>query len=123
MSYIRAILVLAVVIICSMDSVQSRPRAHIVGNHIMKHDKTVEKQITSNKIGKRWREPKRLRHNNRALLKSLLAFEEELYDEYEQYEYEEDYEYESPIIEIRFKREAPSSPLANSLLVNKMQAN
>ena len=47
-----------------------------------------------------WRDTKNfMRIQNRNLIKSLLAFEEE-------YDYEEEYEdYEAPIIEIRFKRD------------------
>ena len=123
MSCIRAILVLSIIFIISLEQVEARPRAHIVGNHIMKHSRNVDKKITSNKINKRWRSPsKRMRKQNRNLIKSLLAFEEELYDELEQYEYEEDYE--SPIIEIRFKRDTAEQqqifPSVNSPLINKL---
>ena len=119
----KLLLVVIVVVIFSLQEAEARPRAHIVGNHIMKHSRNVDKKITSNKINKRWRSPsKRMRKQNRNLIKSLLAFEEELYDELEQYEYEEDYE--SPIIEIRFKRDTAEQqqifPSVNSPLINKL---
>ena len=60
----------------------------------MKRQRNAERKISNNKTGKKWRQTKHLKHKNRNLIKSLLAFQED---------YEE---YDAPIIEIRFKREA-----------------
>ena len=94
LSAIKLLLVLSVLFICSIDQAQARPRAHIVGNHIMKRQRNAERKISNNKTGKKWRQTKHIKHKNRNLIKSLLAFQED---------YEE---YDAPIIEIRFKREA-----------------
>ena len=94
LSAIKLLLVLSVLFICSIDQSQARPRAHIVGNHIMKRQRNAERKISNNKTGKKWRQTKHMKHKNRNLIKSLLAFQED---------YEE---YDAPIIEIRFKREA-----------------
>ena len=96
LSLIKLILLLAVIFICSIERAQARPRAHIVGNHIMKQQRNPERKISNNKTGKKWRQTKHIKHKNRNLIKSLLAFK----DDYEEYEYD------APIIEIRFRREA-----------------
>ena len=62
-----------------------------------------------------WRDTKNfMRIQNRNLIKSLLAFEEE-------YDYEEEYEdYEAPIIEIRFKRDTQAVTTTDSNKLNRM---
>ena len=94
LSAIKLLLVLSVLFICTIHQAQARPRAHIVGNYIMKRHRNAERKISNNKTGKKWRQTKHIKHKNRNLIKSLLAFQED---------YEE---YDAPIIEIRFKREA-----------------
>ena len=96
MSFIRLLLVLLILVICSLHETEARPRAHIVGNHIRKRQRNSEREISNNKTGKKWRQSKQ--HLNRNLIKSLLAFEED-------YEYDSE-EYDAPIIEIRFRRSA-----------------
>ena len=99
MSYIKIITILVIISVFMMEEAEARPRAHIVGNHIMKHQRGSDKRIVGNKTGKNRRQSKHIRRlRNRNLIKSLLAFEEEYEEQY-------DYDYESPIIEIRFKRD------------------
>ena len=96
-----------------------------MGNHIMKRHRSVDKKITGNKTGKKWRAARRhhgrQRLHNRNLLKSLLL------DYVEDYaEVAEELDYESPIIEIRFKREAVeeevtrNNVLEDDILVQKL---
>ena len=110
LSAIKLLLVLSVLFICSLDQAQARPRAHIVGNHIMKRHRNAERKISNNKTGVKWRQTKHIKHKNRNLIKSLLAFQED---------YEE---YDAPIIEIRFKREASQETVeTDSLMRNILQ--
>ena len=112
LSVIKLLLVLVVLFICSIERAESRPRAHIVGNHIMKQQRNHERKISNNKTGKKWRQTKHIKHKNRNLIKALLAFQ----DDYEEYEYD------SPIIEIRFKREASLEDVkTDSLMKNILQ--
>ena len=74
----------------------------------MKRQRNAERKISNNKTGKKWRQTKHMKHKNRNLIKSLLAFQED---------YEE---YDAPIIEIRFKREARQE-MVNSLKRNILQ--
>ena len=87
-----ALIVLLAAVI--LERVEARPRAHIVGNHIMKEKRVQERKVSGNKTGRKHRQPKRIRLKNRNLIKSLLK-------DYE--DYEEDYD-NAPIIQIRFKR-------------------
>ena len=110
----KLLLVVIVLVIFSLQEAEARPRAHIVGNHIMKRQRNEERKISNNKTGKKWRQSKHMKHKNRNLIKSLLAFQDE-------YEYEE---YDAPIIEIRFKRETegenvetPAESLKKNILI------
>ena len=114
MSYIKIVTILIILTVCLLDQAEARPRAHIVGNHIMKHQKGSDKRIVGNKTGKNRRHSKHIRRlRNRNLIKSLLAFEEE----YENEDY--DYDYESPIIEIRFKRETTEEDVHTAFIAMK----
>ena len=113
----KLLLVLVVLVIFSLQEAEARPRAHIVGNHIMKKHRNAERKISNNKTGKKWRQSKHMKHKNRNLIKSLLAFQDE-------YEYEE---YDAPIIEIRFKRETegenvetPTENLKKNFLIQNL---
>ena len=78
----------------------------------MKQQRNHERKISNNKTGKKWRQTKHIKHKNRNLIKALLAFQ----DDYEEYEYD------SPIIEIRFKREASLEDVqTDSLMKNILQ--
>ena len=92
----KLLILILVVVICCLHQAEARPRAHIVGNHIMKRHRSADRNISNNKTGKKWRQAKHMKHKNRNLIKSLLAFQ----DDYEYEEYDN-----APIIEIRFKRE------------------
>ena len=96
MSYMKATAVVAAILIIVISEVDCRPRAEIVGNHIVKqHHNSGRRSMNGNKTSRdQWRDTKNfMRIQNRNLIKSLLAFEEEYED------------YEAPIIEIRFKRD------------------
>ena len=116
MSYIKIITILVIITVFMMEEAAARPRAQIVGNHIMKHQRGSDKRIVGNKTGKNRRHSKHIRRlRNRNLIKSLLAFEEEYEEQY-------DYDYESPIIEIRFKRDTTEEDVhtAFNTLKNKI---
>ena len=109
MNSIIVLSLVILVILLSLDRAESRPRAQIVGNHIMKnhhqknhHNRENRKDMQGNKTGRGWRKSKHGKKiSNRKLIKALIQTLED------EYEYEEEYEdYESPIIEIRFKRDA-----------------
>ena len=125
MAHLKIILILVILAVCLLEQGEARPRAQIVGNHIMKRHRSVDKKITGNKTGKKWRAARRhhgrQRLHNRNLLKSLLL------DYVEDYaEAAEELDYESPIIEIRFKREAAeeevtrNNVLEDDILVQKL---
>ena len=120
MTSLKVILFLVIIAACIIEQSEARPRALHEGNHIMKRQRNVENKISGNKTArhnKRHNKARRhnKRHKNRNLLKSLIEILEDDYNNQT-----EDYDYESPIIEIRFKRDAAEteSLIMNSLLRN-----